>query len=206
MVRTVRRRGKLIMRLPGRMVLGAAAFAGAVLLSGCETTKLAATAATGPDMALETGCVGDRPLDARLEQINEQLQRAFASAPPLSLAEYEQMRRLGSCTGGAVLGVTDGCRDEWAQAKASGLADRSRIRGAQYSIPIFFERAKAATVRSQRIRYLATAHAIAWQAHEYNEVRFARGEISEDVHGETSVALFGAEGLIQETLACESLR
>lgn len=191
----------LIRMEPGKLWLGACAFASMILLSACQTTTPA-----GPDMALETGCVGDRPLAARLEQISPYLAEAFASAPPFSQAEYDEMRRLGACTGGAALGVGTGCEAEWAQARASGLAERSRIRGAQLSIPIYFRKAEADQTRSQRIQDLTTAHAITWEAHEYNEIRFAKGQIGDEARAKTSVALFVVEGMIQQTIACESLR
>lgn len=188
----------------GKVWGGVLAFSCGLLLAGCQTTEQ--TAVAGPDMALETGCVGDRPLAERLAQITPYLDRAFASAPPFSQAEYDEMRRLGACTGGAVLGVGTGCQAEWEQATASGMAERSRTRGAQFSIPKYFQMAEAAPVRSQRIRNLTTAHAVTWQAHEYNEIRYAAGKIDNDTRGETSIALFTVEGIIQDTIACESLR
>lgn len=190
-----------------RIWIGSLVLASALLLSACATTKPnEAAKPAGPNMALETGCVGDKPLAARLAEINTYLTRAFAKAPPFSQAEYDEMRRLGACAGGAVLGVGDGCEAQWAEAKASGLAERSRIRGAQYSIPKYFQLAEAAPVRSQRIKNLLTAQAITWQAHEYNEVRFATGKLDQNTYADTSVALFGVEGMIQQTIACESLR
>lgn len=188
----------------GTVWSGVFAFASVLLLTGCQTAE--PTRAVGPDMARETGCNGDKPLAERLAEITPYLEKAFASAPPFSQAEYDQMRHLGACTGASVLGVGSGCEAEWAEATASGLAERSRIRGAQISIPKYFQMAEAAPVRSQRIRNLTTAHAIAWQAHEYNEIRFATGKIDDDARSNTSIALFTVEGLIQDAIACEALR
>lgn len=190
-----------------RLWMGAIAFAGAAVLSGCGTTRAVESVATAaPDMKAETDCLRDKPLGDRLIDINAQLKVAFATAPPLSEAEYDHMRRLGSCTGAMVLGSGAGCDAEWAQAKASGLAERSRLSGAQYSIPRWVGFAQAAPVRSTRIRDLVLALMMAKDAHENNAVRLATGQVDEATVRPTLDGLRSVTETLMQTIVCESPR
>lgn len=187
-------------RLP-RLAIGPAAFALAALLTGC-----AGMAPATPDVTAERGCYSDRPLEQRAAYVGEYLDKAFADAPPLTLAEDREMSRLAACTGGSVLGVGDGCPTQWAEAKASGLAERSRIRGAQYAISRRMASAGTHADRSSRIRDLTVALSIANEAHETNALRHAAGLIGDDPYQRTAIALTVVEGTLQDTIACEALR
>ena len=184
-----------------RIAIGTAAFAFTILLAGC-----AGVPDDGPDMTAEKGCYSDHPLAERALYIQEYVDKAFADAPPLTEAEDRQMSRLAACTGGSALGVGDGCPAEWAEARASGLADRSRIRGAQYAIARRVASAGRYPDRSSRIRDLTVALSIANEAHETNAVRHATGLIGDETYQRTAIALSVVEGTLQDTIACEALR
>ena len=184
-----------------RYAIGAAAFTCTVVISGCAGMR-----SDTPDMTAEKGCYSDHPLAERALYIQEYVDKAFADAPPLTAAEDREMSRLAACTGGAALGVGDGCPTQWAEAKASGLADRSRIRGAQYAITRRVASAGRYPDRSSRIRDLTGALSIANEAHETNAVRHATGLIDDAAYQRTAIALSVVEGTLQDTIACEALR
>jgi len=184
-----------------RSAIVTAVFTFTVLMAGC-----ASVAPEAPDLTAEKGCYSDHPLAERALYIQEYVDKAFADAPPLTEAEDREMSRLAACTGGSALGVGDGCPTQWAQAKASGLADRSRIRGAQYAIARRLASAGRYPDRSSRIRDLTVALSIANEAHEMNAVRHATGLIGDESYQRTAIALTVVEGALQDTIACEALR
>lgn len=186
-----------------RFALGAAGLVATTLLCGCASTN---PVSTGPDMTAGKGCYGDKPMAERLVFVRTYLDTAFADAPPLSRAEHEEISRLAACYGGAVLGVGDGCPSEWAQARASGLAERNRVRGAEYSIPDRLISAQTQPDRSSRIRDLTVALSTTNEAHATNALRHAAGKIDDDAYERTATALNIIEGTLQDTIACEALR
>lgn len=76
------------------------------------------------------------------------------------------MRRLADCLGGAVLGVGDGCVAEREAARASGLADRHRIRSAAFSIPTRLAAAAGKPLGADRTSDLLVARATAESAEQ----------------------------------------
>jgi hypothetical protein len=117
------------------------------------------------------------PLELRARRIAERLDQAYAHAPPLSAEEVAHMRRLADCHGASVLGVGDGCVAESEQARASGLAERHRIRNAAYSIPERLGRAAGQPLGANRADDLLVANAIANSA-EIALRDYLRGQLS----------------------------
>lgn len=137
------------------------------------------------------------PLELRARRIDERLAIAYAYAPPLSAEESAHMAQLAACGGAAALGSGDGCQSEWAEARASGLADRYTIGNGRYSIPALLRAAAAKPLGADRTRDLLTALAVA---------HTAQRDISEiaDTHRDGPLAMMLVVADLEQAMVCDS--
>lgn len=158
--------------------------------------------AIAPSTPAYERCRTPMPLELRLKRIEERLARGYAHAPPLSVEEHKQMLGLAACAGAAALGSGDGCAREWAAARTSGLEARYRLRGAQYSVPEYVNRAIALPLGGSRTSDLMTAMLSAEEGRHQLFAHFQQSDLRRANDDSLQLMLVSAD--VQQAIICDA--
>lgn len=163
----------------------------------CALTLLvSACAHEAPQQEGQSVCRTPMPLELRLRRMEGRIALAYANAPPLSRDEAEHMQRLAACYGSG-----HDCTAEWDAAQASGLADRYRLRSAEYAIPEWLGTAIAAPLGARRTGDLLVALAV---SNEAEDALKARSLATTGAHDETSMHMMLVGADIEQAIICDA--